>query len=223
MPKINEQTKLRNFFNRHRVVKVNDLFEFLQSKSRMTVFRKLRMVEYLSSYTHAGKYYTLDDIPRFDSNGIWCYENICFSQRGTLKNTVKYIVNSSECGKFHFELEYELKIRVQNALLDLIKNKEIDRTKQDGKYLYVSINKDRKSLQIKHRHPSIGYSKILSPSISNSIIIEVLVEVIRQHRKQPDAEKVTSVLNKKGIPLTIKEVVAIFDQYDIEKKTLDLD
>jgi hypothetical protein len=36
----------------------------------MTVFRRLRKIEYVSSYTHAGRYYTLYDIARFDSDGM---------------------------------------------------------------------------------------------------------------------------------------------------------
>jgi len=53
---------------------MRDLFEVVQSTSRMTVFRRLSGVEYLCSYTHAGRYYTLFDIARFDSDGIWFYD-----------------------------------------------------------------------------------------------------------------------------------------------------
>ena len=36
---------------------------------------------YLSSYTHAGRYYTLENISKFDEQGLWFYRD------GTLKET----------------------------------------------------------------------------------------------------------------------------------------
>ncbi len=77
--------KLENFIKSRRVVEMRDLFEVVESTSRMTVFRRLSGVEYLCSYTHAGRYYTLFDIARFDSDGIWFYDDIGFSQNGSLK------------------------------------------------------------------------------------------------------------------------------------------
>ncbi len=65
MPKIDAHKKLENFIKSRRVVQMRDLFEVVQSTSRMTVFRRLSGVEYLCSYTHAGRYYTLFDIARF--------------------------------------------------------------------------------------------------------------------------------------------------------------
>jgi hypothetical protein len=125
MPKINLLKKVENFFRKRRVVTMSDLCEAIGSSSRMTVFRRLRQMEYVTSYTHAGRYYTLYDIARFDSDGIWFYDDIGFSQNGSLKNTVTYLVDESDGGKFHFDLERQLRVRVHNVLLDLIKAKQI--------------------------------------------------------------------------------------------------
>ncbi len=222
MQKIKAQNKLRNLFIKHKVVEMNDLFQILQSNSRMTVFRKLSGLEYISSYTHTGKYYTLNDIPRFDSDGLWIYDNIGFSQNGSLKNTIKCLVNNCETGKFHSELEKQLRVRVHNVLLDLVKSNLIDRTKYDGKFLYISTDQKQSKTQIKRRQSPTIYKTGLSPSISDSISIEVLVEVILQSNIQPDVAKVTAALNKKGIPLTINDVATIFNHYNIEKKIPDL-
>lgn len=35
----------------------------------MTVFRKLRTIEYLSSYSHGGRFYTLLELAEFDARG----------------------------------------------------------------------------------------------------------------------------------------------------------
>ena len=106
---------------------VRDLFEVVESTSRMTVFRRLSGVEYLCSYTHTGRYYTLFDIARFDSDGIWFYNDIGFSQNGSLKKTVAYLVDGGDGGKFYSDLERQLRVRVHNVLLDLVRSKRIKR------------------------------------------------------------------------------------------------
>ena len=120
MPKINLLKKVENLFRKLRVVTMSDLCEAIGSSSRMTVFRRLRQMQYVTSYTHAGRYYTLHDIAHFDSDGIWFYDDIGFSQNRSLKNTVTYLVDESDGGKFHFDLERQLRVRVHNVLLDLI-------------------------------------------------------------------------------------------------------
>jgi len=130
---------------------MKDLCEVIGSSSRMTVFRRLRQMDYVTSYTHAGRYYTLYDIARFDSDGLWFYDDIGFSQNGSLKNTVTYLVDGSDAGKFHFDLERQLRLRVHNVLLDLVKSKQIDRIKFEGQYLYLSSDNEQSTKQINQR------------------------------------------------------------------------
>ncbi len=221
MPKINTQKKLENFIKSHRVVEMRDLFKVVQSTSRMTVFRRLGGIEYLCSYTHAGRYYTLKDIVRFNADGLWFYDSIGFSQNGSLKNTINCLVDNCDAGKFHFDLEQQLRIRVHNALLDLIKSKLINRTRFEGQYLYTCIDSTRSKQQIEQRRKLTLHRTYAPLSISESIIIEVLVEVIRQSKKHPDVRKVKSALNEKGLPLAITDVIMILERYDVEKKIQD--
>ena len=81
--KVNPQKNVVTLFRKRRVVTMDDLREVVGSSSRMTVFRRLSQIEYISSYTHAGRYYTLYDIARFDSDGLWFYDDIGFSQKGS--------------------------------------------------------------------------------------------------------------------------------------------
>jgi len=41
----------------------------LGTSATMTVFRRLKLLRYRTSYSHRGRYYTLADIPRFDEQG----------------------------------------------------------------------------------------------------------------------------------------------------------
>jgi hypothetical protein len=47
MPKINLQGKIENLFRKRRVVTMSDLCAVIGSSSRMTVFRRLREIEYV--------------------------------------------------------------------------------------------------------------------------------------------------------------------------------
>ena len=89
---------VENLFRQRRVIELSDLHKVVGASSHMTIFRRLRKLNYLSSYTHAGRHYTLYDIPQFNQDGLWHYKNISFSQRGSLKNTVMYLVNKSGAG-----------------------------------------------------------------------------------------------------------------------------
>ena len=221
MPKISAQRKVENFFRKYRVVTMSDLCEVIGSSSRMTVFRRLREIEYVSSYTHAGRYYTLYDIARFGSDGIWFYDDIGFSQNGSLKNTVIYLVDGSDAGKFHFDLERQLRVRVHNVLLDLVKSKQIERIKFEGQYLYLSSDKEQSTKQIEQRDQLSLQTGRIPVFISESMVIEILAEVIRQSKRHPRADQVASALAIRGLPIAEKDVMTVFDQYDIEKKIAD--
>jgi hypothetical protein len=187
----------------------------------MTVFRRLRQIEYVTSYTHAGRYYTLYDIARFDSDGIWFYDDIGFSQNGSLKNTVTYLVDGSDAGKFHFDLERQLRVRVHNVLLDLVQSKQIERIKFEGQYLYLSSDKEQSTKQIEQRDKLPMQARHIPVFISEPLVIEIMAEVIRQSKRHPRADQVASALTIRGLPIAEKDVMAVFDQYDIEKKIAD--
>ena len=221
MPKIDAQKKLENFIKSRRVVEMRDLFEAVESTSRMTVFRRLSGVEYLCSYTHAGRYYTLFDIARFDSDGIWFYDDIGFSQNGSLKNTVTYLVDNGDGGKFHSDLERQLRVRVHNVLLDLVRSKQIKRTKFEGQFLYLSSDKARSTKQIEQRDKLSMQLRRIPVFITQPMVIEILAEVIRQSKRHPHADQVASALAIRGLPIAENDVMTVFDHYDIEKKTPD--
>jgi len=221
MPKINAQKKVENLLRKRRVVTISDLCEVIGTSSRMTVFRRLRQIGYVTSYTHTGRYYTLYDIARFDSDGIWFYDDIGFSQNGSLKNTVIYLVDNGDAGKFHFDLERQLRVRVHNVLLDLVQSEQIRRIKFEGQYLYLSSDKEQSTKQIAQRDRLSMQARRIPAFISEPMVIEILAEVIRQSKRHPRADQVASALAIRGLPISEKDVMTVFDQYDIEKKIAD--
>jgi len=221
MPKISAQKKLENFIKTRRVVEMGDLLGVVQTTSRMTVFRHLSGIAYLCSYSHAGRYYTHKDIPQFSVDGLWFYDSIGFSQNGSLKKTVTFLVHNSEVGRFHSDLERQLRIRVHNVLLDLVKSSQIDRMKVEGQYLYLSTEEARRNRQIEQRDKLSAQVSRVPAVLSEVMVIEVLAEVIRQSDRRPRADQVASALAIRGLPIAENDVAAVFDHYDVEKKTPD--
>ena len=78
---------LVKMFRKKYIANLDELFDVLDTRSRMSVFRRLKPLGYLSSFTDAGGYYTLQDIPKFDMLGLWFYRDVGFSRAGTLKST----------------------------------------------------------------------------------------------------------------------------------------
>ena len=56
---------LRDFFDANKIATLDQLKSALGNPARSTLFRKLAQLEYLSSYSHRGKVYTLRSIARF--------------------------------------------------------------------------------------------------------------------------------------------------------------
>ena len=52
-----------------------------------------------TSYSHRGRYYTLDRIAKFDELGLWSYRDVWFSIHWTLLSTVAALVETADSGR----------------------------------------------------------------------------------------------------------------------------
>ncbi|MBF8288968.1 MAG: hypothetical protein HW381_2076, partial [Candidatus Rokubacteria bacterium] len=107
-------------FRRTPVALLDQLRRALKTTSRTTVFRALTAVGYLTSYSHAGRYYTLKRIPAFDVRGLWVFRDVRFSVHGTLRATVERMVKQAPAGHTHEELQAILGLRVHDPLRGLV-------------------------------------------------------------------------------------------------------
>jgi hypothetical protein len=208
---------LSRLFQRQSITDLATLSAALKTSSRMSVFRRLSVLGYLSSYSHAGRYYTLRDIPRFDPDGLWRYQGVCFSRDGSLKATVERLVEQSAAGRTHPELHARLQVRVHNTLLDLVEGRRIGRETMRGHYLYVSANPARAESQLilRQRQPA---GHVQSPPESPAaVVIEVLLDLVQSARVRPDAAGVAERLAARGLPVTVDQVESIFSRYGLKK------
>ncbi len=148
---------LLNCLNNKKIMTIDELKSTLATQYRMTVFRKLSMLGYISSYSHSGKYYSLKRIARYNKYGIWSYESALFSKNGTLKKTIEFLIGCSTQGYTASELNRIVKVKVEDALLELVKSKIIIRKKVSGIYIYYARSSNLRKKQELTRLGKIQY------------------------------------------------------------------
>ena len=158
---------LRQLFRVHCILTLDQLKSALATQVAMTVFRKLRPLAYLSSYSHRGKYYTLHEIARFDQLGLWSHHQVRFSRHRTLINTCAVgLVADSEAGYSAEELERLLHVQVKDPLRKLALRERIRRSKVGPRWVHFSADSKRYHAQLRARH--IAESASTAPSVSSA-------------------------------------------------------
>ncbi len=227
LPSEESREALIKMFRKKYIANLDDMFLILETNSRMSVFRRLKLTGYLTSFTDAGRYYTLPDIPTFDRLGLWFYQDVGFSRAGTLRSTVIELVNCSEVGMTPKELLAVLKLRIanslHNALHDLVKGKYLKRQRVQGLPLYTSTHLDKAQKQIDARSNKIrrASQKISYPSIETTIA--VLVETLKAGDVLVSPSMVSARLAAQAIIVSVEQVEQIFSQYglQVEKKIVE--
>jgi hypothetical protein len=195
------------------VAPLDELREALHTPSRTTIFRVLSAVGYRTSYSHAGRYYTLKRIPKFDSNGIWLHRGIGFSRYGTLRATVIHLVEISPTGQTHRELQDVLQLRVHDTLRLLHQDHALTRKQFQDAYLYLSSKPKRASAQWAQRQQLAAAA--VAVELEPSRVIDVLIDVVRH--PSDDAGAVSRRLRALGHAVTAEQVEAVFTRYDLKK------
>jgi len=142
---------LIELFKKNKIATMPELKEMLGTQADATIFRKLRELSYRSSYSHRGRYYTLDDVADYDEWGLWSYRAVWFSLRGSLMATAEALVEESEAGFFVAELEHVLNVEAKGALLKLTRQGRLSREHITGRYLYCSGEPARRKMQLRAR------------------------------------------------------------------------
>jgi hypothetical protein len=147
---------IRKLLRRKKIATMAELKAALGTETDMTVFRKLREVGYLTSYSDRGKYYTLEEIADFDATGLWSCGGARFSKHGTLLRTCEALVGESEAGHFASELEPVLHVGVKDALRKLAAEGRIIRQEFGGRFLHLSADARVRRRQLGARTAGAG-------------------------------------------------------------------
>ncbi len=207
--------RLRELFQKRGILEISAIMRLLGATTRMTAYRYLKRLNYLSSYSHNGKFYTLEELITFDEVGLCHLGDVGFSKYGTLSDTLVHVIEHAECGKTSSELEHQYRVRVKNTLLNLTKAKRIRREKLKGK-VFVYLNPELAARQQQARR------KQKTPqTLPDWVIFEILVETIRASSQVISADTVAARLQKRGSHIRKGQVQQVFEKYELEKKTSD--
>jgi hypothetical protein len=142
---------LRQRLQRHKIATLAELKHALGTNVALTVLRKLKELDYLTSYSHRGRYYTLRNIARFDTEGLWSHGEVWFSRHGTLLATAQHFIERAPQGYFAEELACALHVQVHDALRQLVVRRQIARQSLSGLYLYTSTDAATRQRQLLNR------------------------------------------------------------------------
>ena len=140
-----------------------ELMAALGSDARRTVFRKLRELQYRTSYSHRGRYYTLDEVAQFDAQGIWSHREVWFSVHGTLLSTTAAIVEAAERGYFVEELDNALHVGTKDALRKLVRDARLARERLTGRFVYCAAGVERRRQQLLARRVQLAQPGAAGP------------------------------------------------------------
>jgi len=205
----------------NRLMTISELSVELNHRARSSLFRDLQKIATLSSYTHAGKYHALESTPKFDSAGLWFYQGIGFSKCNTLKATIINLIQLSNIGQTHKELNDLLKIKTHNTLKQLVETRQISRKQlPNNRYVYLHADKVKSKQQFELRLSMKTGSLTNISAPSQSVTIAVLAELIRHHRLEAEPTIITHLLKHSGLDISIRTVEHVVEYYQIKKKPI---
>ena len=208
---------IRKLLQSNKVMSLKQIRHEIPDRPRSSLFRDLKKIELLTSYSHAGQYHALKSMVKFNPNGLWFYEQISFSKYGTLKNTLVQIISNSPAGMTHKELKTLLRIQVQNPLTHLIKTHLLQR-RSLADQVFVYLDHDDSAAQAQWQKRLELNEKALSVTLpSETIVIDILLEIIRGHERIFDEEKLISNLKQRGINVQQTQLTVVLTYYDIKK------
>ena len=187
-PETYRTSQLVRWFEKMRILTWGRIAQALGKPSRITVFRKLAQLGARASYSHRGRYHTLDRLATYDKNGLWSFRGVRFSRHGTLEKAIAYLVEHSREGYFACELEALLQVRVHNALPRLYAAQRLDREQLVDQYLYLSptVGKEQlerryESIRQTHERGAAGRPEV-PPELRQSI--DFLLSVLNEKQRR---------------------------------------
>jgi len=181
--------------------------------SIVSVRRFLSQVGYYSSFTHNGKWYTLQSIPRFNREGLWFYDNIGFSNVGSLTKTLIKITSRSQAGMTTEILGQKLRSRrCHTVLVQLCRSGKLQREKSGRSYVYLAGDSRTAALQRRN----LVLKNLPAIPLPAEVSVLVLVEFI--HNPDSSFEQLSkTIATKKNITIQPKQIERLFEMHGLKK------
>jgi hypothetical protein len=177
-----EIKNVQEILKKERVFTLERLMSLLKC-SRRTAQTRLKHWKVYTSYNQNGRYYTMPQIPNFDVNGLWHYENKFFSRHGNLKKTVIYLIRHCDSGLSGEQLGKLLGLLPRSFLHHFTDIPGIQREKKDGLYVYFSDDPNKYKQQVqKHMTIITSTSTSTEESLSDADAVLLLTALIKHHK-----------------------------------------
>ena len=202
-----DKTKvIEELFRTHKVLPISTVADCLD-RSEITARRVLKKVGYCSSYTHNSQYYTIKSVARFNSYGIWCYDHICFSRFGTLKETMIRLVDESKAGLTVSQLAEILGMKCYAAVHLFHKQGAFNHIKQGRGFIYLS------------KQESIYQNQLSYYTLPEPLTPQAAIELLVYYVDHPKAnyKQLVRVLKKKHFQATTEAVNFFFKEHGVKK------
>jgi hypothetical protein len=201
------------FLRLKKIATLADLVLHLHCSAR-TAQRRLAECKAIHSYNHNGRYYTLPQIPQFDTNGLWRYRGVFFSRYGNLPETFVQLVRNSPAGLTAAEAGALLGLRPSSFLWSLRNLPALKREKHHGLYVYLASDPILSAQQQRQRVRKSETIRQLTPSE----VIAVLVEKIKHPALNTTA--LCRRLSEQNLHVTPEIIDGFFAHHGLaEKKT----
>ena len=178
-----------------------------------SIRRFLSQVGYYSSFTHNGKWYTIQSIPQFDREGLWFYGNIGFSNVGSLTKTLIKIISRSHSGMTAERLGQKLRSRrCHTVLVKLCRGGKLQREKTGRSYVYLAGDSHTAAIQRRN----LALKNLPAIPLPAEISVFVLVEFI--HNPDSSLEQLAKMIaDKKNIAVQPAQIERLFEMHGLKK------
>jgi hypothetical protein len=169
-----DASAITKLLQEQRIATLDELMAALGTGARRTVFRKLAEVGYRTSYSHRGRYYTVDEVADFDEFGLWSWRDVWFSVHGTLLATAAATIDAAEMGLVVDELDNLLHVSCKDAVRQLVLGERISRKKIEGRFVYCAADPLRRRQQVVARRARLAEPGMARPIPEDAILPEEL-------------------------------------------------
>ncbi len=167
----NSHDRGMKFLRRRKIATLTELTLHLQCSAR-TVQRRLADYKAFNSYNHNGRYYTLPEIPTFDTHGLWRYRNVFFSRYGNLPETFVELVRNSPAGLTAAEAGELMGLRPSSFLWSLRDHPALKREKYQELYVYLASESGLGAAQQRQRALAARTIRRITDAEAIAILVE---------------------------------------------------
>ena len=205
---------LKKMFYKTKVLTLSQISK-IHGCSIRTVQRQFVELAVLRSYNNNSRYYTLPEIPKFNVHGIWRYRDILFSKYGSLRQTVKHMILTSENGLSGNEIGDNVNLLPRSFMHHFREMEGIFREKHGGVYIYFSNAPTIYAKQIIKRVQTNDVKRI-----SDAIAIKILVVYIK-HPELSEEELCSILMREQNLNISPSMIANLLSFHGLLKKTPD--